>query len=90
MELYADSARGVYIPQFFAETVRRELVRNVTPEQFDILLAGPNHTYYWDTWNDVECQAEIHAPDGKVFTLWQNGDLWLIERGEEIPDDFRW
>jgi hypothetical protein len=40
--LYADSARGVYIPQYFAESIKRECVTGVTQEAWDILSHDPN------------------------------------------------
>lgn len=76
--LYADSARGIYIPQFFAESVRRELVQNVTQEEWNILESGPDHEYYWDVWNDVSSSAILTDDFGDTWTLWQDGDLWLV------------
>ena len=73
-ELYADSARGIYIPQYFAETVKRDEILFVTDEEWDILEAGPEHEFYWDAWDSVLNSAETR--DGGV--LWQDGDLWII------------
>ena len=76
-ELFLDSNRGVYIPRDFAESVRHELVENVTAEQWDVLQAGPEHEWYWDCWNNVLNNAEIDDGNRK-FTLYQDGDLWII------------
>ena len=76
-ELFLDSNRGVYIPQNFAEQVRHELVENVTAEQWDILQAGPDHEWYWETWERVLDYAVLDDGNRK-FTLYQDGDLWLI------------
>lgn len=75
---YADSARGIYIPQYFADSVRRELVRNVTDEDWTILESGPDHEYYWDTWDDVTSSAILTDDFGDTWTLYQDGDLWLV------------
>lgn len=76
--LFADSNRGVYIPQHFAEAIKRDLVEGVTDEEWRILEAGPDCEGYWDVWNGVEMNAVICDADGQRFTLYQDGDLWLI------------
>lgn len=82
--LYADSARGVYIPQHFAESIKREHVTGVTSEEWDILESGPDTEWYWDTWSSVEQNARITHPEtGIVYTLYQDGDLWLV------PEDWQ-
>jgi hypothetical protein len=86
-DLYADGARGVYIPQHFAESCKREYVKNVSDEDWKILEAGPTveNESYWDAWSDVVSNAKIEAPDGKTGFLWQDGDLWVVW-GEDDPD----
>lgn len=81
--LYADSARGVYIPQHFAESIRRDCVEGVTQEQWDILTLGPNDdstpSYYWDVWCEVESSAVVTSKEtGVAYRLYQDGDLWLV------------
>ena len=86
---YLDSARGVYIPQNFAEIVKRDCVANVTDEEWAILEAGPDHEWYWDTWNAVEGKAVLTDPTThEQFTLYQDGDLWLIPAGYDWPDEY--
>lgn len=77
-ELFADSNRGVYIPQYFAESVMRELVSGVSDNEWATLEAGPDHEFYWDTWNDVEQNAVLKDKNGKTWKLYHEGDLWLI------------
>lgn len=81
--LLADSAHGVYIPQYFAESILREHVTGVSDEYWAILELDPNDEdtpeWYWDVWNDVEQNARVTCPDtGTVYTLYQDGDLWLV------------
>jgi len=96
--LYADSARGVYIPRHFAESIKRENVTGVTQEQWDILMRDPNGDdcpeWYWDTWCEVEHSAVVTDPsNGIAYRLYQDGDLWLIpvdwnpEEEEEANSD---
>jgi hypothetical protein len=86
MELYADGNRGIFIPQHFARSIKREFVTGVSDEDWAILDAGPDHDLYWSTWDDVLSDAVITDPAGVKWTLWQDGDLWLVKEGEEIPE----
>ena len=74
--LIADSSRGRYIPQFFAESVKRELVHGVTVEDYTALNLV-DHEYYWDTWATVLDNAELHI-NGDVYILHHDGDLWAL------------
>lgn len=77
--LYADSSRGVYIPQWFAESIKRDCARNVSNEEFAILESGPDHEFYWDVWSIVEQNAIVTNPvSGIAYYLYQDGDLWLV------------
>ncbi len=84
-DLYASDSRGVYIPQYFAETVKRDCVSGVSDGDWKILEYGPEHEHYWDTWNKVNDNAVINSPDGRIGFLYQNGDLWVVW-GESDPD----
>lgn len=93
MILFSDGARGIYIPKHFAESVKRECVSGIVLEDLDYLARGPNDIEaadgepahnaesYWDTWADVCDHAIVTDPDGTVYTLHQDGDLWLVEQG---------
>lgn len=82
-ELYADSARGVYIPQFFAESVKRGCVTGVSAEEWKTLESGPDaeNEWYWEAWESVLNNAKIEHPDGRKGYLWQDGDLWVVWEG---------
>lgn len=76
-KLYADSARGIYIPQYFAESVDR--TKCDTPdEDLDLLAQGPEQDDYWDIWSDVLDSCVLTDSDGIEWTLHQDGDLWLV------------
>lgn len=72
---YADSHHGIYIPQFFAESVKVDQWKYLDPVDMEILKTGPDHESYWDAWDSVLNNAE--TLDGRV--LWQDGDLWVID-----------
>ena len=71
--LFADSARGVYIPQHFAESHSADHWQGMDSADLDILKAGPDHESYWDAWCDVLDNAET-TNGGKLY---QDGDLWV-------------
>ena len=88
MILFADSARGQYIPQCFAESVKYDLVRGIGLADLDYLALGPNGIeathdpeWYWETWQDVCDNCTVLNPDDAMrpYRLYQDGDLWLIE-----------
>jgi hypothetical protein len=77
IELYADSNRGIYIPQHFIESCT-EGWSGISDENRAILAAGPEHEHYWDAWESVLDSARFKLADGRVFSLHQDGDLWAI------------
>lgn len=79
-KLFADSARGIYIPQYFAESIEPKDWRGIDAEDLAILKSGPYHEFYWEAWESVLDHAE--HKDG--WTLYQDGDLWVINRDSAI------
>lgn len=78
-KLYLSDARGIYIPRDFAQGTKRECVANVNDEDWQTLLAGPDHEWYWEAWETVLDRATLTDPtSGEQFTLYQDGDLWLL------------
>lgn len=92
--LYLSDARGVYIPRDFAQGTRRECVAGVRESDWETLLAGPEHEWYWEAWDAVEQSAVVTDPTtGVRYTVYQNGDCWLIPEGmqyDEQTDFFSW
>ena len=82
--LYASDRHGIYIPQYFSESIKPECLSGVSGEDMAILLAGPDHESYWDAWADVCDHAVLTDSNGVTFYLWQDGDLWLV------PSDHEW
>jgi len=79
--LYASDRHGVYIPQYFAESIKRDCVSGIDLTDLDILVEGfERHPMdYWDVWNDVEMNAIVTGPDSGIeYCLYQDGDLWLV------------
>jgi hypothetical protein len=79
-ELYADGSHGVYIPQYFAESVKRDCVTGVSDWAWTQCEAGPDAEHYWDAWTEILDRATIAHPVLGPCYLWQDGDLWVIPR----------
>lgn len=85
--LYLSDARGIYIPRDFATDTRRDCITGLADDVLPILEAGPEHEWYWDAWTDVENNARVTDPTtGTVYTVFQDGDCWLIPVGMEWDD----
>jgi len=83
--LYADSNRGRYIPQHFAESIDLDAVTldgmaaEAIAECLGIVRQGPDADGYWDAWHDLELHLTItEKKSGKAWHLFQDGDLWLV------------
>jgi len=76
--LFASDRHGIYIPQYFAESVDRSKLSGVSEDDMEILMAGPEHDHYWDAWQDVTDSAILTDSTGETFYMYQDGDLWLI------------
>lgn len=88
MLLWLSDARGIYIPRDFSTsfTDRDKHVSGVDAETWAI-LENPDHEWYWEAWNDVCNDAVITDNDGNKYTVYQNGDCWLIPVGMEWDDE---
>ena len=66
---------GIYIPQLFA----RHFGQHITSDaDRAILEAGPEHSEYWETWDDVLSSTYVIDAKGLRYYLHQDGDLWAI------------
>ena len=76
--LLVNSANGVYIPQFFAESAGGGQIND---DDREILLSGPENDDYWECWEDVLNYCELTDTDGQKFTLHHDSDLWAVPVG---------
>lgn len=67
------------IPQEFARRASLTFWRGVEQEDLDILKDGPEHAFYWETWEMiVEYARWTSEADGTEWRLaWTGGELWL-------------
>ena len=80
VEHLLDSARGIYIPRDFYQLYCKDMesvfdgLNTVSMAELD----NPENEGYWETWSDALDRLSYTCPDGNVFKLYQDGDLWLI------------
>lgn len=77
IELFLDDHRGVYIPRDFVESIDLSMWEGISAEDADTLRAGPDHEWYWETWDDVVSNAVCTDKNGNKWMLYQDGDLWV-------------
>jgi hypothetical protein len=84
MDLLLDGNRGIYIPKQFIDTYGVPEWQGITEEQRQI-LSNTEHEDYWEVWEKILQDASI-VQDGVKYTLYQDGDLWLVAENETIPE----
>jgi hypothetical protein len=95
--LWLNDSRGIYIPRDFALSFsdREKYVAGVTAEQWAILEKGPEggldskeggSENYWDVWTEVTDSAIVTDDKGNKYSVYQDGDCWLIPQGMEWDD----
>ncbi len=79
IELLVSDRNGIYIPKIYAEMVDEFLYlwENVSREDVDLLLKGPEEESYWDVWHDIVQWATYSDEEGKTWRLHQDGDLFV-------------
>lgn len=78
VKILVDAAHGQYVPQAFIESVD-PMDWHIHQAEAEILM-DPDHEFYWDTWDEVLNSAWYRDSKGKVWVLWQDGDLFAIRR----------
>lgn len=71
-QLVVESHHGIFGPQTFAERLSRE---NISEDDWNILLNGPESELYWEVWEDVV----LSWNNSGLTILESDGDIWLID-----------
>lgn len=79
---------GIYIPQrFCAGLTADDAARiNVDFKDVEICRAGPDEELYCEAWQSILDSSCVTDANGRVWRLYQNGDLWEIPDDCEVPD----
>jgi hypothetical protein len=88
MKLWLADTRGIYIPRDFANSFadRAKSVEGVPDTEWTVLEAGPDHEWYWESWQVVCDNAIVTDENGVKYSVWQDGDCWLIPHGMELNE----
>ena len=89
MKLLLDGCNGVHIPRYFSQTQYMtdfylDRVPTVSFMQAMNELSDPNNEFYWEVWDEILSKGYWVDSDGNRWTLWQDGDLWMVR------DDHEW
>lgn len=77
VEILLSDARGIYIPRDFVQGF--DLTKWYGINESDVeILQDPDNEFYWEAWESVLNNAKFKSDDGRVFSLWQDGDLFAI------------
>ena len=77
VSLLLSDARGEYIPRDFVEGFDLNKWEGIHQDDIEN-CKNPEHEWYWDSWESILDNATFTAPDGRVFHLHQDGDLWAL------------
>ena len=85
-EIILSDSRGIYIPQNFAEIFDMDQW-NISKEDEEILISGPDHEWYWETWDTILNNAEYIDDDGVKWQLFQDGDVFAVVWDEDYDEN---
>lgn len=73
-----DESQGRYIPQLFAKmyTSDKRWI-DADADDIEVLQLGPDTGEYWEAWEQVVYKARYMDKDGRQWSLWQEGDLFV-------------
>lgn len=89
-EHLVSGGHGIYIPRTFVRAVGRDNILHVSPEDLDILEAGPDHEHYWDAWDITLSNARVRDAAGNLYHLQtddNDGDLYAVPVSWEWVDE---
>lgn len=86
--LLSDS-HGIYIPQLWAQSLSEKDCDDFSVSWEDVKLcqSGPDEPLYWEAWQSILDNAE-YKEDREMWRLIQNGDLFAVRAGAEIPEEW--
>lgn len=77
VNLLLSDARGVFIPRDFVEGFDLTKWEGIKHDDAEI-CKNPDHDWYWEAWETILSNAQYVHTDGRVFHLYQDGDLWAL------------
>jgi hypothetical protein len=87
-ELIVDGHHGIYVPQTFCQ--RYYKTDDISQEDWDICLAGPDHEGYWEAWDEILSWWATEETDGmgNVFKIFLEQDQDLFQCREFVRAEY--
>lgn len=86
INLLLDSNRGRFIPRDFVKGFDLTKFEGIS-EWARQTCVNPDADGYWEAWDSILLSARHTDESGRVFTLHQDGDLWLLCLAEFTADE---
>ncbi len=83
--LLVDSHHGIYSGQMLADAISFDQWKDLSKEDYETLLFGPEHDDYIEAWATVSGK-EFTGMDGIIYTVYESEDIWAIPSDVEIID----
>ena len=79
---------GIDIPRVFCKGMGPDDAERLGVDYDDIVVcqSGPDNELYWESWVAILDSASVTDATGRVWRLYQNGDLWEIPEDCEFPE----
>jgi hypothetical protein len=80
VRLLLSDARGIYIPRDFVQGFKLA-EWGLDPDEWAVRTCNcptADCDGYWDAWAEIIDRARYTAPDGSLYMLHQDGDLWAL------------
>jgi hypothetical protein len=89
IHLAIDGSSGVYCPSRFCTEYPKP--DHLTQDDWDFVADSDNMEQdgYWDAWQDILDNATFEQ-DGHTWTVYQDGDVWLVRSDVEWDEDTDW
>lgn len=82
IQIFSNSAFGIYIPSHFAQSVNRECIVELARWKKGLnFIANEDNIEldnYYDVWSDMLNHIELKDNNGNLWTLYQDGDLFMV------------
>lgn len=90
IELLLSDTRGQYIPRDFLTAYDLTQWGYTEQQAIEISndLSNPENEFYWETWETTLDNAKHTTPEGNVYRLHQDGDLFAICDELMTDDDY--
>ena len=86
IQLLLSDRHGFHIPKAFTQNFKLDKFTGISEDDIKE-CSNPDNEGYWDAWTKILDNAKYTHDDGRVFTLHQDGDLWLLCVDKLTPEE---